>query len=153
MKIQYKVGDLIKAPEVCLLHGCNAQGRMGSGVAKAIRAAFPEAYDEYRKAYEHSGLQIGNVIWAESNGKLIANGITQEFYGYDNKTYIDYNAINRVMETVHEAAIKSNFDVAMPLIGSKLGGGSWKKISAIIENVFIDIVPVVYTLDGVIPQN
>ena len=153
MKIEYKHGDLIKAPEFCLLHGCNAQGRMGSGVAKAIRTAFPEAYEEYRKKYKDNGLQVGEVVWAESNNKLIANGITQEFYGYDNKTYIDYDAINRVMETVHEAAKTYDFDVAMPLIGSKLGGGSWKKISGIIENVFTDIVPIVYTLDGIIPEN
>ena len=148
MKIEYKIGNLIEASEFCILHGCNAQGRMGSGVAKTIRSKFPE---EYIKEYNLNGLHLGQVIWADSNGKLIANGITQEFYGYNKNTYIDYNAINRVMWTVHDAAVALNFDVAMPLIGAGLGGGSWKKISEIIENMFTDIVPVVYTLDGKIP--
>lgn len=152
MKIQYKTGNLIEADEYCLVHGCNAQGRMGSGVAKAIRAYYPAAYDAYRDEYDRNGLIVGDVIWALSNGKLIANGITQEFYGYDNNTYIDYDAINRVMENVHGTASELEFSVALPLIGAGLGGGSWKKISEIIENIFTDVIPVVYTLDGTIPS-
>ncbi len=35
--ITYKQGDLMKASETYIAHGCNAQGVMGSGVAKAIR--------------------------------------------------------------------------------------------------------------------
>ena len=151
MKIKYVTGDLIHADELCLLQGCNAQGRMGSGVAKSIRKHYPEAYTEYRKEYETNGLQLGTVVWAESKGKLIANGITQDRYGYDNNVYIDYNAINRVMEQVHHNAASEGFDVAMPLLGAGLGGGSWKKISGIIEQNFTDVEPVVYILDGIIP--
>lgn len=153
MKIQYKTGNVLETNELCIVHGCNAQGRMGSGIAVAIRTNFPEAYIEYRKEYETNGLQLGNVVWAESNGKLIANGITQEFYGRDNKCYIDYDAINKVMEQVHHNASTEGFGVAMPLIGAGLGGGSWKKIAGIIEQNFTAITPVVYILDGIIPTN
>jgi len=126
---------------------------MRSGVAKDIREHYPEAYEEYIKAAETTGLHLGDVIWAESHGKLIANGITQEYYGYDNKRYIDYNAINRVMEAVHREAALEKFSVAMPLIGAGLGGGSWKQIEGIIEQNFTDIEPIVYILDGIIPKN
>ena len=153
MKIEYKTGNIVTATELCLVHGCNAQGKMGSGVAKAIRYHFPEAYEEYKKAYDTGGLQLGEVIWAESNGKLIANGITQQYYGYDNNRYIDYDAINKVMEAVHREAATEGFDVAMPLIGAGLGGGSWKQIVGIIEQNFTKIRPVVYVLDGIIPSD
>ncbi|KKN21826.1 hypothetical protein LCGC14_0921300, partial [marine sediment metagenome] len=33
-----------------------------------------------------------------------------------------------------------------------LGGGSWKKISSIIEDKFAIVIPIVYTLDDKIPQ-
>ena len=153
MKIKYVTGSLLDCIELCVLHGCNEQKKMRSGIAKAIREKYPEAYIEYANAYDTMGLHLGDVIWAESGGKLIANGITQEYYGYDNKRYIDYDAINRVMSTVHKEAMLENFSVAMPLIGSGLGGGSWKQIVSIIEQNFTEIEPVVYILDGIIPEN
>ena len=52
MDILYKQGDLTQAEEYIIAHGCNAQGKMGSGVAKAIRREFPQAYSYYRSAYE-----------------------------------------------------------------------------------------------------
>lgn len=155
-EIVYKTGDATEGPEALLLHGCNAQGAMGSGIAKAIREKFPEAFLEYRKVYSlNSGLILGEVITVEcSEGKIIANGITQEFYGRDEKQYVSYDAINKVMEEVNRYAIEFNIDtVAMPLIGAGLGGGSWKIISKIIEDTLIDVKPIVYTLDGKIPTN
>ena len=34
MNIIYKQGDLLECSEQVIVHGCNAQGVMGSGVAK-----------------------------------------------------------------------------------------------------------------------
>ena len=133
MKIKYKTGNLLECIEQCLLQGVNSMGAMNSGVAKAIRAKYPEVYREYKKTAETVGLHLGDVIWVATNDKLIANGVTQEFYGYDDKTYIDYNAINKVMEQVHQQASTEGFSVAMPQIGAGLGGGDWKKIETIIE--------------------
>ena len=129
---------------------------MGSGVAKEIRAKHPKAYEEYHKyCLSHEPKDIlGDVVWVESNGKLIANGITQPSYGYDKSRYVDYEAINKVMDTVHREAHLSGIEyVTMPFIGAGLGGGSWNKISGIIESAFVNVIPVVYTLDGIIPTN
>ncbi len=46
MKINYVNGDLFATDIKTIVHGCNAQGVMGSGVAKSIRENFPKAYDE-----------------------------------------------------------------------------------------------------------
>jgi O-acetyl-ADP-ribose deacetylase (regulator of RNase III) len=153
VKIEYVTGNLLAGPEVILLQGCNAQGRMQSGIAKDIRAAYPNAYIEYMKKYEESGLKLGEVIWATDNDRFIGNLITQEFYGKDGKKYVDDNAIRIAMRTVNEL-LKSTLDtyrVGMPLIGAGLGGGDWKIISAIIEEESTHFQPVVYTLDGIIP--
>ena len=37
MKFEYKTGDLLAVPSGHIVHGCNAQGAMGAGVALAIR--------------------------------------------------------------------------------------------------------------------
>lgn len=146
MIIQSVFGNLMTAEERIILHGCNAQKKMNSGVAKLIREQYPEAYHEYVSTTK---LQLGMVIYAESGDKIIANGITQENYGRDGRRYCSYDAINSVMEDVHRYAIDRKIDrVAMPAIGAGLGGGSWSVIRAIIENAFTEIQPVVYTLDS-----
>ncbi|WP_343683631.1 hypothetical protein [Asticcacaulis sp.] len=50
--IIYEQGDLLKAPERVICHGCNAQGKMGAGIATAIKKIYPEAFSLYRATYE-----------------------------------------------------------------------------------------------------
>lgn len=144
MKIKYVKGDVTEADATIIAHGCNAQGVMGSGVAKIIREKYPEAYDAYRNMYYQGGLELGNVIIAQSNGKRIANCITQEFFGTDRR-HADYDAIRTVMRTLDVRALGGT--VAMPLIGAGLAGGDWKVISKIIEESFKNSQPVVYVFD------
>ena len=154
MDIIYETGDLFETPHLLIVHGCNAQGVMGSGVAKIIKEKFPSAYDAYKTKFIAEGLKLGEVIFAPSEGKIIANAITQEFYGRDGKCYVSYESINTAMELVNSYALKHNIThVAMPLIGAGYGGGSWKVISNIIQEELADTTPVVYILDGVIPSN
>ena len=89
-----------------IVHGVNCQGKMNSGVAKAIREAFPVVYEEYMKLYnnkQHGGTVDGQT-WSrflDSNrndpllgmaqvvrvGKTlyVGNLFTQQFYGRDGK--------------------------------------------------------------------
>lgn len=168
-KIIYKTGDLLDAPEPVIVHGVNAQGRMGSGLAKFLRNRYPWAYDAYRSAYEKEGLRLGEVIWAVGIGKfvdgvkqkdrIVGNAVTQEHYGYDGQRYVDYDAIRKTIQNMAEFALQSQrgiiqianvqpiTEIAFPMIGSKLGGGDWNTISVIIEQESGDVFqPIVYQL-------
>ena len=46
IKVVY--GDLMQATEDIIVHQVNCKGVMGSGVAKQIKANFPEVFNEYR---------------------------------------------------------------------------------------------------------
>ena len=73
--------DLLGATHGIILHGCNAQGVMGSGVAKLIRAKWPGAYAAYRQAFESSGLKPGQTVWYRASQDpllMIGNAITQK---------------------------------------------------------------------------
>ena len=153
MKIQYVQGDMFASDIATIVHGCNAQGRMGSGVAKLIKTIYPAAYDAYMRAFDQPRQpKVGDVVWAEVDGKTIANAITQEFYGSDGARYVSYEGVRRAFRTIN-AVIAGQDDkrLCMPLIGAGLGGGSWPTIAAIIEEECTHTQPVVYTLDGVIP--
>lgn len=154
MKIRYVTGNLLDAPEQILIHSCNAQGAMNSGVAKDIRDRHPNVYKDYRRAYDTDGvLSLGDVIWSDCGRYFIGSAITQEYYGRElGVRYCSYEAIARALERVNDVARSSNVEaVAMPLISAGLAQGSWRIISTIIETESKNFEPVVYLMDGVIP--
>jgi len=162
MEISYKTGDLLKAEEHFILQGCNAQGVMGSGVAKLIRDADENVFTAYRKVYEEQGnkLDLGQTIWVPSVPlqRVVINGITQKNYGKDpNTVYVSYDGVREVIRQINGAvthlSIHGPVDaVGMPLIGAGLAHGKWEIISKIIEEEATNFQPVVYLIDGKIPQ-
>ena len=168
MKIEYKTGDIFEGPEKHIAHGCNAQGVMRSGIAAQIVAKHPYAFECYRKLYESQGnrLELGQAIWVPSNGRMIINLITQEFYGRDpNRRYVSYEAVRKGIRNINANAhfaqrIESMAKVtgrvetvAFPLIGAGLANGSWNVISGIIEEEATNFQPVVYLYDGIMPTS
>jgi len=156
MKIEYVNGDMFTTSITTIVHGCNAQGVMGSGVAKIIREKYPKAYERYRKEYElHGNLVLGNVIAVPcgdrvndpDNYKVIVNAITQDFYGRDGTRYVSYDAVADSMKKINRfSEAYGIMEVAMPQIGAGLGGGDWNVIAAIIESELKNVRPVVYIL-------
>lgn len=143
MEIEYHRGDLFQCSETIICHGCNARGKMGSGVAKIIREKYPEAYEYYNHIHLKYGLILGEIYPIESNGKIIVNAITQQNYGYDGKLYTSYTAIENCIKQMSEKYDRQR--IAMPMIGSGLGGGDWHIISELIEE-HSTFQPVVYKL-------
>lgn len=133
--MNYIKGDLLSVKTGFIIHGCNAQGVMGSGVAKSVRQKYPEAYDKYVQDI-NSGMRLGEVSWyLDKSGVQIGSAITQEFYGRENIRYVSYDAVDNTMSNVFFAANwKNNVRVSMPTIGAGLGNGSWEVISEIIKN-------------------
>ena len=157
MKIIYKQGNLLECEEKIIVHGCNAQGVMGAGVAKAIKENYPLAWEAYRGHYylRHrigTRFKLGSIIWANCGNKLIGNAITQEYYGGGKKQYCSYEAIIKCMIRINhflDAPLrKGQYEkiVAMPKIGAGLAGGDWNIIEKIIEDELTDVQPVVYYL-------
>lgn len=145
MKINYVQGDLFRTPIKHIMHGCNAQRRMGSGVALIVRNIHPDAYKAY---LEWNELALGNVQFVPSNEKVIINAVTQQFYGKDGKKYVSYDAIETVMKKVNFMLMtQGHEEVAMPKIGATLGGGNWNIIEKIIEENMKEVQPVVYYLE------
>ena len=64
MNIIYKKGDLLTTDADIIVHGCNCQGVMGSGVAKQIKEKFPNAYTIYKQREEEIGLRLGEPCFA-----------------------------------------------------------------------------------------
>lgn len=132
--MEFVKGDLLEAKEKVIAHGCNCQGVMGSGVAKAIRAKWPEAYTKYRETFEKVGLELGDVVSVPvAPNKWVANVMTQNLYG-TSRRMVNYAAIAygiRDMIEMHFAVGR----FALPKIGAGLGGGDWNIIEAILRDI------------------
>lgn len=144
--IKYKVGNLLDCEEQIIIHGCNAQGVMGSGVAKAIREKYPEAYETYM-SYKPIGYKLGTINFAiGKDGKLIGNAITQKYYGRNkNIVYVSYESIREVFKFINLTFVDDS--VAIPRIGAGLANGDWNIIENIINEECKDVTIVVYDLE------
>lgn len=131
---------MLDLPSGILVHGCNAQGVMESGIALQVKQRHPKAYREYERVVSTSPpshrkmLLLGATPWVEvSKDLIIVNAITQENYGSDGKKYVSEKAIETAFNFVQALAASRRLPVHFPLIGCGLGGGEWSKIGPIIE--------------------
>lgn len=144
-KINFNKGNILDVTSGIIVHGCNAQGVMGSGVAKQLREKYPEMYAKYKSditSVFDTSESVGAVSWYSlTPGKpfLIASGITQEFYGRDiSVKYVSYDAVHSVFMKVFNHALFHNLTVHIPdLIGCGLGGGNRDVVLAIIEDTAV----------------
>jgi len=153
MQIEYVKGDLFQTPIKTIVHGCNAQGVMGSGVAKIIKERYPDAFRRYRSQYEKMCvLTLGDIIVVPceyaGEKKIIVNAITQEIFGRDGRRFVSYDAVAESMSKInHMFDLYGIEEVAMPKIGAGLANGKWEIIERIIETELTDVKPHVYYID------
>ncbi|AOG03333.1 macro domain protein (plasmid) [Bosea sp. RAC05] len=156
MKLEYRRGDLFKGPERAIAHGCNALGKMGKGFAKALADTYPEAAQIY---LDQPGYTLGQVIPWIGPDRIVLHLITQEKIqrkGEPRQRWVSYDAVRAAFAMIERGAARHLarqegffFDqprLAIPKIGSDLGGGDWKEIEAIIEQEIASIQVVVYEL-------
>ncbi len=117
-----------------IIHGCNCQCAMGAGIAKAIKATFPEAYESDLKTGKGDKAKLGRISWAavrrDCHEITVVNAYTQ-FHWRGSGVLVDYDAIRSVMRDV-----KAKFGgkrIGYPKIGAGLARGDWATISKIID--------------------
>ncbi len=141
MPIQYVTGDIfVNAYSArALAHGCNCQGSMGAGIAKAFKERYPAMFEAYRQRCKAQPRQfnLGDVfLWKETGQPWVFNLATQETYWHGRASY---EAIETALEKMKTLADAEGLQrIAIPQIGTGYGGLSWKKVRAIIERVFAD---------------
>ncbi len=140
-------GSLSKAQVDVLVHGCNCYHTMGAGVAKDIKATFPQAYEADLKTKKGDKYKLGTYSSAEGeivkNGKpwpiTIVNAYTQFGFGTEKKQ-VDYEAVRKVFKQINKDFAGKT--IAFPRIGAGLAGGCWLTIANIIRTELKDCHPV-----------
>lgn len=134
--LQHAKGNLIDMAETGLfdviVHGCNCQNTMGSGIAKELRARYPGVYQAdciATKQWHNPVAKLGNFSTYTNavNGNLfvIINAYTQLHYlprGVDHFEYESFYLILKKLETL--GGVRFGF----PYIGMGLAGGDESRI-------------------------
>lgn len=131
-------GDLLFVEKGIIVHGCNGQKKMGSGVAKLIKDKWPSAYDKYL----HGPMANGTVSYEEVSDDLwVMNAITQQEYGNPGeRRFTSYDAVVDCLEKVNKFAMlveaQRGFKPAVHFphrFASYRGGANWLIIQRCIE--------------------
>lgn len=139
MSVKTIRGDITKATNCIIVQSVNARGVMASGVALAIRKKYPQVYIDYRRLFLTTKPQFmlgATVTTYVTDNVIILSGVGQFNYGKDESVrYTDYDAIRTIFRRANELALQSKLPLVFPMIGAGLGGGDWKVIKQIIEEV------------------
>lgn len=158
--LYYKVGNLLNTTQKVIAHQVNCQGKMSSGVAKAIANKYPEVYEEYWEYCKNTknclgkaqGIYIPQINDKQSVDRVIYNLFGQKYYGYDGRKYTSYKALLSALNDMFFSLSYTPFnEAAIPyLMGCDRGGGDWNVVSSIIEELSneynIDVY--IYSLNG-----
>lgn len=141
-------GNLLDSGEQIICHQVNCQGKMNSGVAKAIRQAYPHVYQSYIEYVSNNSQLLGTVQYVHlGNSKYLANLFAQDKYGYDGRQYTSIEAFKKCLEDINRKCIGCT--VAFPWkIGCVRGGADWNTVLDLICKTLTDVRSVTfYKLD------
>lgn len=150
MTLTIKKGCLIegfKAGEVeAIGHQANCQNTMNSGVAKALRAEWPQVYEADCQTVKGDRGKLGSLSFTLCEHGPIFNLYGQYIYGYDRSVqYTDLEALDKalgMMRLFVDAA--GHKTVGFPKLGTDRGGAKWVDVEALIVKHFAGINVTIY---------
>lgn len=127
--IEFKTGDILRADVEALVNTVNCVGVMGRGIALQFKNAFPENFKAYEAACAREDVQPGKMFVFErrtlTNPKYIINFPTKRHWrGKSRMEDID-SGLRALVEEIRARSIRS---IAIPPLGSGLGGLDWTDV-------------------------
>jgi O-acetyl-ADP-ribose deacetylase (regulator of RNase III) len=135
--IEFLKGDVLAANVEALVNTVNCVGIMGRGVALQFRKAFPDNYAVYRAVCARGDLKPGRLLVHEIDRltfpRFIINFPTKVHWkGKSKLSYVE-SGLKALIDVVIEKNIGS---IALPPLGSGLGGLNWGDVRSLIVTAF-----------------
>jgi len=131
--IEYVSGDLLSSRADALVNAVNCVGVMGRGIALQFKRKYPENFSAYEEACKRGEVRPGFVFVYKNpsdSPRFILNFPTKRHWR-DNSRIEDIRlGLADLVRVVKETGIAS---VAIPPLGSGLGGLSWAAVRPLIE--------------------
>lgn len=132
--IEYKRGDILKEDAEALVNTVNCVGVMGRGIALQFRNAFPENFEAYAFACKNKEVQPGRMFVFKTgqltNPRYIINFPTKRHWRGMSRMEDIESGLRALVDTIRQYNIHS---IAIPPLGSGLGGLDWSDVKPRIE--------------------
>jgi O-acetyl-ADP-ribose deacetylase (regulator of RNase III) len=132
--IEYKTGDILMEDAEALVNTVNCVGIMGRGIALQFKNTFPENFKSYSAACKRNEVKPGQMFVFETghltNPRYIINFPTKRHWR--GKSRIEDIEIGLVA-LAEEIRLRNIRSIAIPPLGSGLGGLDWAEVRPRIE--------------------
>lgn len=150
--IRYTSGDILRAGTEALVNTVNSVGVMGRGIALRFKEAFPANFKAYAAACRQGEVQPG-WMFVYDTGELtspryIINFPTKRHWRGKSRIEDIRSGLEALVAEIRAREIRS---VAIPPLGSGLGGLDWAEVRPLIEPALAalpDVNVVVYEPGG-----
>ena len=138
--IEYKTGDILTEDVTALVNSVNCVGIMGRGIALQFRNVFPDNFDAYAEACKRDELQPGRLFVFETgqltNPRYIINFPTKRHWRGKSRVEDIEAGLYSLVQEIKKRNIRS---IALPPLGSGLGGLEWSNVRPRIEAAFQEL--------------
>jgi len=145
--IEYKTGDLLAEQAEALVNTVNCVGVMGRGVALQFKNAFPENFKAYARECLQRKIQPGRMFVFElkqtAGPRYIINFPTKRHWRGKSRMADIESGLQALTEEIRSRGIRS---VALPPLGSGLGGLDWLEVRERIHTVLESLPEVKITV-------
>ena len=133
--IEYKTGDIIAEDAEALVNTVNCVGVMGRGIALQFKKAFPENFKSYAAACKRNEVRPGRMFVFETGQmypRYIINFPTKRHWRGKSRMGDVEAGLAALAKEIQALNIRS---IALPPLGSGLGGLAWSEVRPRIESV------------------
>lgn len=131
--IEFTRGDILSADTEALVNTVNCVGIMGRGIALQFKKAFPANFEAYASACEAGEVQPGHMFVFETRSlggpKYIVNFPTKRHWRGNSRIEDIEAGLDALVREIRSLGIRS---IAIPPLGSGLGGLNWSDVRPLI---------------------
>lgn len=141
--IRFTTGDIMQADAEALINTVNCVGIMGRGIALQFKNAYPANFKAYEAACKRNEVQPGRMFVFSTgqltNPRYIINFPTKRHWRGKSRIEDIESGLKDLVRVIREGNIRS---IAIPPLGSGLGGLHWPDVRKRIEGALSDLTDV-----------
>ena len=141
--IEYKTGDILREDAEAIVNTVNCVGVMGRGIALQFKKAYPDNFKDYAAACKRNEVKPGQMFVFDrqslTNPRYIINFPTKRHWRGKSRMEDIESGLVALANEIKRRGIRS---IAIPPLGSGLGGLNWGQVRSRIEQTLHELTEI-----------